>query len=295
MILVTGAAGLNGSAIIREFSRNGVPVRALVRNRAKAGELTGLPHVDLREGDMARTETLGPALQGIAKVLMISSSTPQMVETQCRFVDACKSAGLAHIVKFSGKESGIGFEARNFRFTRMHEEIERYLESSGLTWTHLRPSQFMQVYLREAPTIAGKGLLLLPLEHVKLSPVDVEDIAKIAFAVLTQGGHESRAFDITGPQALSMAEIAASIGKAIGKTVRYQSLGPDERRRAMLAAGAPPYTVEALDEQAAERRRHPESRVDIGTHELFAVKPTTFAEFAQRHAAAFHGEAAANA
>lgn len=289
MILVTGAAGLNGSAVVREFSRNGVPVRALVRDRLKAKALTGLPHVELVEGDMDRAGTLSPALQGVGRVLMISSAGPQMVETQCRFVDACKVAGVAHVVKFSGKESGIGFDAKNFRFTRMHEDIERYLETCGLAWTHLRPSQFMQVYLREAPSIAGKGLLLLPFEDVKLSPVDVEDIAKIAFALLTQGGHESRAFDITGPEALSMADIAASISAAIGQTVRYQNVNPEERRRAMLAAGVPPFTVDALDEQAAERRRHPESRVDVGTHELFGVEPTTFAEFARRHAAAFRG------
>jgi len=222
---------------------------------------------------------------------MISSSNPQMVETQGRFVDASKAAGVAHVVKFSGKESGIGFEARNFRFTRMHEEIEQYLERSGLAWTHLRPSQFMQVYLRETPTIARKGQLLLAHENAKLSPVDIEDIADIAFAILVQGGHHSRGFEITGPEALNMAEIAAAIGAAIGKPVRYQNVSPEDRRRALEAAGLPSFAIDALDEQAAERRRHPESRVDLGAHTLFGVKPTTFAEFARRHAAAFRGDA----
>jgi len=289
MILVTGAAGLNGSAVVREFSRNGVAVRALVRDRSKAAALAELPYVELVEGDMAHTETLDRVLGGIDRALMISSSNPQMIETQCRFVDACKAADLAHVVKFSGKESGIGFDAKNFRFTRMHEEIERYLEESGLVWTHLRPSQFMQVYLREAPIIAGKGLLLLPLDDVRLSPVDVEDIAKIAFALLTQGGHQGRAFEITGPQALSMAEIAAAIGEATGKPVRYQKTSIEEHRRGMEAAGLPPFLVDALIEQALERLRHPQSRVELGTHELFGVKPTAFAEFARRHAAVFAG------
>src|SRR5262249_47192994 len=226
MILVTGAAGLNGSAIVREFSRNDVAVRALVRDRSRAVALAELPYVELVEGDMARAETLDRVLEGIDRALMISSSNPQMLETQCRFVDAC-----------SGKESSIGFDANKFLFTRMHEEIERYLEQSGLGWTHLRPSQFMQVYLREAPIIAGKGLLLLPLDDVTLSPVDIEDIAKIAFALLAQSGHQGRAFDITGPQALSMAEIAAAIGEATGKPVRYQKTSIEEHRRGMEAAG----------------------------------------------------------
>jgi uncharacterized protein YbjT (DUF2867 family) len=292
MILVTGAAGLNGSAVVREFSNHGVPVRALVRDRMKAGAIVGLPHVELVEGDMARADSLEYALMGITRVLMISSTNPQMVETQCRFVDACKAAGIPHVVKFSGKESGIGFEAKNFRFTRMHEEIEAYLEASGLDWTHLRPSQFMQVYLREAPTIASKGLLMLPLEDATLSPVDVEDIAKIAFAILTREAQECRAFNITGPQALSMAEVAVAIGEAIGKAVCYQNVSPEERRRALAAAGLPAFVLDAFDEQAAERRRHPQSLVDLKAHELLGVRPTTFAEFARRHAAAFLEERA---
>jgi uncharacterized protein YbjT (DUF2867 family) len=291
MILVTGAAGLSGSTVIREFVANGVPVRALVRNRAKATSIANLRDVQIVEGDMARAETLSSALEGITRVLLISSADQQMLETQCRFIDACKAAGVAHVVKFSGKESGIGFNAQNFRFTRMHEEIERYLESSGLAWTHLRPSQFMQVYLREAPTIMSKGLLLLPLDDAKLAPVDLEDVAKIAFGLLTQGDHRSRAFEMTGPQALSMTEIAAAISEATGLLVRYQSISPEERRRGMQAANLPQFTIDALHEQALERLRHPESRVELGAHELFGVKPTTFAEFARRHASAFRGEA----
>jgi uncharacterized protein YbjT (DUF2867 family) len=288
MILVTGAAGLSGSMVIREFVANGVPVRALVRNRAKATAIANLRDVQTIEGDMARAETLTSALEGITRVLLISSSDPQMLETQCRFIDACKAAGVAHVVKFSGKESGIGFNAQNFRFTRMHEEIERYLESSGLAWTHLRPSQFMQVYLREAPTIA-KGRLQLPLADVRLSPVDIADVAKIAFTILRQGGHNHRSFEMTGPQALSMTEIAACIGEAIGRPIHYQNVSDEDRRRMLVAAGLPPFFVDAFDEQAAERRLHPESRVELGTHELFNIQPTTFAEFARRHSSAFLG------
>src|SRR5262249_56822166 len=153
VILVTGAAGLSGSAIVRKFCRNGVAVRALVRDRSRAVALAELPCVELVEGDMARAETLDRVLEGIDRALMISSSNPQMLETQCRFVDACNAAGVAHVVKFSGKESSIGFDANKFLFTRMHEEIERYLEQSGLGWTHLRPSPSIHAYLPQPPII----------------------------------------------------------------------------------------------------------------------------------------------
>src|ERR1051326_4092281 len=173
MILVTGATGLSGSAVIREFARQQTPVRALVRSRGSAHDLELLPTVEVVEGDMLRAETLASALSGVERVLLISSADQQMLETQCAFIDAAKKAGIRHIVKFSGLNSALDSP---FLFTRMHAEIERFLEGSGLAWTHLRPSQFMQVYLREVPTIVAESAFFLPLEDAQLAPVDIEDI-----------------------------------------------------------------------------------------------------------------------
>jgi uncharacterized protein YbjT (DUF2867 family) len=289
MILVTGAAGLNGSAVIREFSRNGHPVRALVRDRIRTRHLAELPGVEVVEGDMRRPETLGPALDGVDRALMISTADPAMAQTQCAFVDACGQAGVGHVVKFSGAESGVGFDAGKFRFTRMHEEAERYLEASGLGWTHLRPSQFMQVYLREAPSVIKDGALSLPLADVALAPIDVGDIAQIAFAILSKGGYQGRRFDMTGPEALTMTQVAERITSATGHRVRYISITPDRRRQNLEAGGAPAWFLDALDEQARERLRHPRSRVSLDAHREFGVTPTTFADFASRNAAAFGG------
>ena len=287
MILVTGATGLSGSAVIREFARQQTPVRALVRSRAKAQHLELLPTVEVVEGDMLRAGTLAFALSGVERVLLISSADQQMLETQCAFIDAAKKAGVRHIVKFSGLNSALDSP---FLFTRMHAEIERYLEGSRLAWTHLRPSQFMQVYLREVPTIVAESAFFLPLEDAKLAPVDIEDIAKAAFALLHTPGHEGKSYDMTGPEALSMTEVAEQISLAIGKIVRYINISQEERKRALLAAGVPPYFADALDAQGRERRLGAESVVHPETHAALGVHPTTFAEFARRHAADFRGE-----
>jgi uncharacterized protein YbjT (DUF2867 family) len=289
MVLVTGAAGLSGSMVINEFVHQNLPVRALVRSREHRRALDMLPRVELVEGDMLRPDTLGPALEGVERILMISSANPHLVETQCTFIDAASRAGVRHVIKFSGKESNIGFNAKVFRFTRMHEEIERYLESSRLAWTHLRPSQFMQVYLREVPTIVREGAFRLPLDDVRLSPVDLEDVAKVAVVLLRGAGHEGQRYDMTGPEALTMTDIAERITQATGRTVRYVNVSPAERRQALLNAGASPEFADALDEQGAERRRCPESRVYLTTHETFGVRPTSFAEFARRNAVVFRG------
>lgn len=292
MQLVTGAAGLNGKAVVAEFAAAGHPVRALVRSAesAKRAGLDRLPGVELMVGDMASMDPAHLALDGIERVLMISSATPDMVETQCRFVDTCAKAGVRHVIKFSGAESGIGFDPSKFRFTRMHEEIEDYLEASGLAWTHIRPSQFMQVYLREVPDIIANGAIRLPFADIRLSPVDVRDIARVAQRLLWDGGHEMESLDMTGPEALSMNDIADRLTIASGREVRYEPISPEQRREALLAAGVPAGFADALDEQVAERLRHPDAKVDLTTHQAFGVRPTTFHEFARDHAAVLRGE-----
>jgi uncharacterized protein YbjT (DUF2867 family) len=289
MILVTGATGQNGSAAIREFARRGEPVRALVRSAAKAVSVGAPASVEVVEGDMRRAETLGAALDGVERVLMISAADGQLAETQRSFIDAAKRADVRHIVKFSGRGAALDTP---FRFNRMHAEIEQYLEESGLAWTHLRPSQFMQVYFREVPTIASEGVFYLPLENARIAPVDVEDIAKAVFALLHGDGHEGRAYEISGPEALTMDEVAECLSRALGKAVRYVDVAPEDKRRSLLAAGAPPAFADAMDELFSERRKGSESTVDLSTHEKLGVRPTTFEDFARRNAAIFRGESA---
>jgi uncharacterized protein YbjT (DUF2867 family) len=289
-ILITGASGLAGSAVTREFVRSGYPVRVLVRNRARARTFDAFSTVEVVEGDMLRPETLTEALSGVDRVLLISSSNQQMTETQSTFIDAAKRSSVQRIVKFSGL-SAADMDTP-FVFGGMHAEIESYLERSGLSWTHLRPSQFMTEYLREVPTILAQGALFLPLKDAKLAPVDIADVAKAGYLLLTTPGHEGKTYAMSGPEALSMDEIAEQISLAVNKTVRYVSISREERGHALLAAGVPAFLVDALDIQAGERLKGAEALVHPETHAALGISPTTFAEFARRNAGAFLGESA---
>ena len=291
MILVTGETGRPGSAVVREFARRGETVRALVRNPAKAASLAGLPTVDIVEGDMLWPHTLGPALDAVDRVLMISNAGPQMLETQCTFIDAAGAAGVERIVKFSGKDSVDGFDPTRFRSVRSHDQIERYLLGSGLGWTVLLPSQFMQVYFEEVPTIVAEGEIRLPLGDTTLAPVDIDDIAKVAHAVLTTDGHDNTRYAMTGPQALTIAQVATYISEAIGRPVRYVDVEPQDKRREWLNAGYPPERADAFLAAFAERKRHGHSSVNLTTHHHFGIEPTTFGDFAANNAAVFNGRA----
>jgi uncharacterized protein YbjT (DUF2867 family) len=285
MLLLTGATGAAGSLIAREFINQREPVRVLVRDRTKAQWLENVPTVEIVSGDMSDRGGLMPALEGVERVLMISSPAMNMVKTQSTFVDACKSAGVRQVIKFSGLDARP--ETR-FPFGRMHWEIEQQLERSGLAWTHLRPTGFMQEYLREAPSIINDGTLYLPLADVRLNPVDLVDVAKIAFLLLRDGGHEGETLSLTGPEALTMTAIAEHISSAVGKAVRYVPISAAQRRQALIAHGVPAEFADALDEQVTERLKGGlESKVDLSTHRRFNVRPTTFSQFARRNAQAF--------
>jgi uncharacterized protein YbjT (DUF2867 family) len=284
-ILVTGAAGQSGTLIVQALAGAGAPVRALVRDTEKA---KGLPGVALVAGDMLEKDTLKAALDNVHRVMLISSANHRMVETQCTFIDACKEAGVHHVIKFSGEESQQGYDPQRFRFTREHEQIEDYLENSGMQWTHLRPSQFMQVYLREAPAIHRTGELRLPLKKIRMSPVDLRDVAQVAAAVLMEGGYTGKSLRITGPESLSMDDIAATLSRIAGKMIRYVPVSWNERAAALSAAGLPDYFLDALEEQAAERVRNPEAIVDTSTHQLFDLTPTAFSKFSIDHATIFN-------
>ena len=287
MILVTGATGLNGSELVRRLSAKGIPSRALVRNPAKAQPLESLPNVEVVEGDMARPDSLTDALRGVERAMLISSSDQTMVEVQSSFIDAARRAGVQHIVKLSGIIPELDSP---FRFARMHAEIEKRLEASGVAYTHLRAGEFMPSYFRQVPSIVARGVMALPMADARIASVDIGDIAEVAIAVLTTSGHEGKTYPLTGPESLTMADVAAKLSAAIGKPVRYVDVPPEDARQARIAAGMPPYLAEGLDELFAERRKGKESTVWPTIQDVFGWAPTSFDEFARRNAAIFRGE-----
>ncbi len=287
MILVTGATGLNGNALVGRLSARDVPVRALVRNAAKAEGFSSLPKVEIVQGDMARPETLTGALRGVDRAMLISSSNPSMLEVQSNFIEAARKAGVKHVVKLSGIIAELDSP---FRFARMHAEIERRLEASGMAFTHLRAGEFMHAYFRQVPSIVAKGALFLPMEDAKIASIDVGDIAEVAATILTGPGHQGKIYPLTGPEALSMAEVAEKLSAATGKRIQYINITPDEAKRAQLAAGLPPFTADALAELFAERRKGKEAQVSPIMETIIGRRPTSFDEFATRNAAIFRGE-----
>ncbi|HEX7497868.1 MAG TPA: hypothetical protein VF344_05320 [Candidatus Limnocylindrales bacterium] len=148
----------------------------------------------------------------------------------------------------------------------------------------------MHSYFRQVPSILKAGALFLPMADARIASIDIGDIADVAADVLTGAGHEGRTYPITGPEALTMTEVAEKLSAATGMPIRYVDVSPDQFISARLAAGAPQYLVDGLAELFAERRKGKEARVWPVMETVFGRRPTSFDEFAGRYAAIFRGE-----
>jgi len=222
--------------------------------------------------------------------MLISSSDRTMLDVQTNFIEAAKRAGVGHVVKLSGIMPELDSD---FRFARMHGEIEQRLEASGLAFTHLRSGEFMPAYFRQVPSIAAKSAFFLPMDDARIASMDVGDLAEVAAIALTGSGHEGKTYRLTGPQALTMAEVAEALSAATGKMIRYVNISPQEHKSANLGRGMPPYLADALVELFAERRNGKEGQVFPDTATILGRAATSFAEFAARNAPIFRGEQAA--
>lgn len=244
MILITGATGTNGSEITKQLLAQGSKVRILVRDSQKAASLQSLG-AEIVEGSFSDIDSLKNALNGVEKAFMLSPLAAEMVQFQENFIEAAKTQNIQHLVKFSGM--GASVEAP-IEIARLHGQAEEMVEASGIPFTHLRPTSFMQNTLALAGSIKSQGAFYQPAGEAKISHVDVRDIASVAVKVLTEEGHLGKAYDITGPEPLSFDEIAQKISAVIGKPVKYISVSGDDFKQSLIGFGASEWLATVVTE-----------------------------------------------
>ena len=282
MILVTGATGQVGREVVRQLAAESEPVRALVRDPARASHIR-LPGVDVVIGDMGRPETLDPALLGVDRVFLLSPADPEQVTLQGNVVQACKRAGVARIVKISV----AGGPDAATQIGRWHWTTEKQIEASGLGFTMLRPTLYMQQTLSFAPSVATSGSFSAPMGTGEVAMVDARDVAAVAVRVLTEGGHDQKIYDLTGPEALSFDAVADALSEAIGRKVSYVHVPPEYFRKQLLGGGVPRWLVDDMLLLFASFRDGYGAAVSNSVQAVTGSKPRTFRQFARDHAAAF--------
>jgi uncharacterized protein YbjT (DUF2867 family) len=284
-ILVTGATGNVGLPAVRELVSRGLKVRALTRDPTRAGKLR-LSGVEVIAGDLGRPVSVNNAIRDISHVLLISPVDNRMVEMQEAVVDAARRAGVKHVVKLS--VLGAAADAPVAMFRR-HREIEVQLERSGLAWTHLRSAFFMQNTLGFGPTIRSQGAFFACMKRGRVAMVDVRDVARAAVAVLAGKGHEGKAYELTGPEALSLHDVADRIGAVLRQQVLYVDQPPAKVISALLGNEVPEWLANdlaALYEYLGQGKMAQVSR-DIAT--LTGTPAANFDRFAEDYVGQFRG------
>jgi uncharacterized protein YbjT (DUF2867 family) len=240
-VLVTGATGNTGSGLVPALRKAGVDVRAFVRSEAKAQSLKDLG-AEIVVGDLDRPETIAPAVDGVDKIFLLTWNGPTQAQQAINVIQAAKKTGIPHVVRYSmwGSEKS--------RIIQQGDQVEAALISSGLPWTLLKPTFFMQNLMMAAQTIASDGMLYWDTGDGKLGMIDLRDIVDAAFAVLTGAGHEGKSYILTGPEAISMHDVANAISKALGKKVTYVSVPGEASLQSMLSMGFPEWIARGYGE-----------------------------------------------
>ncbi len=283
MLLITGATGTNGRAVLDLLAQRGVRARAMVRDLHKAEHLRS-PLVDLVEGDFDKPGSLRAALHGVNKAFLLTNSTERAEAQQLAFVEAARQAGVSHLVKLSQLHANSDSPVR---FLRYHAVVEGAIRDAGMAYTFLRPNLFMQGLVMFRATISEQNAIYAPAKDARISLVDVRDIAAAAVAALTEQGHTNKIYDLTGPQALSHGEVAAILSEALGRTISYVDVPPEAMQEAMVSMHMPAWQVAGVLEDYAHYRRGEAQDIASGVRDATGNEPRSLAAFAHEHRSLF--------
>lgn len=245
-LLIIGAAGNNGTATIDALIRNHLDnfiIRAGVHSQARSNSLVEkFPDIETVILDLDQPATLLSAFKGADKLFLILGNVENREEQAKNAIDAAVAAGSVKHVLFY---SVFGAEYESILFGRQFRAGEKYLETSGLQWTHLRTIFFQENLVGWADGIK-QGAFYFGIREGRFAPLNVGDIGEIAANILCTTGHEGKAYNITGPDLLSGKDFAHVFTDVTSKNVEYVS--PDEATTldSLLGSGWPEWQAKGM-------------------------------------------------
>jgi uncharacterized protein YbjT (DUF2867 family) len=283
MILVTGATGGIGGEVCRLLKQAGTPFRAMARKQVQVDGFAS-EGVDAVLGDMDRPETLTAAMAGVDTLFLVTAPKPAQLAQETAAIDAAKRAGVGRIVKISASDCNV---RSRIPWARAHALIDHHLRASGIDWTILMPTAFMQNFLWFTKPVA-KGYLPIGAGKGLVSWIDTRDIARAAITVLTQDGHSRATYFLTGPETFDMAAAAAQLSTLTGRKVRYIDLPVPVFRTVLRATGNSRWMANGLVAQFSDMVAGHHDIDPTGEIErLTGQPPRDFASFLRDHRNAF--------
>jgi uncharacterized protein YbjT (DUF2867 family) len=280
-VLVTGATGTVGSAVVAALADDPVTVRAATRSP------DGLAADDLPANatpvafDFERPETWGAAFEGVDALFLVRPPGGVSLSRVTDALDAALRVGVSHVVLLSV----LGAEKNPLL---PHRRLEKHLEASDATYTFLRASFFCQnlseVHRRE---ILADGEIFVPAGDGETSFVDARDVAAVGARALSEAGHEDVAYDVTGPEALTYHEVASVFSDVLAREVTYLEPSTLAFARRMLARGESPGFVVVMLGIYATARFGLAGRVTDDVARVLGREPRSVRAFVEDYADAF--------
>jgi len=284
LVLVTGATGRVGRLVVDELLRAGASVRALTRRPEHAALPAG---VEVVAGDLTVPASLDPVLEGAVAVFLVWTAAPATAPAVVARLAAHPSPQPRRVVYLSSPhQTPHPFFQQPNPMRGLHAEIERLLAAASLGVTVIRPGMFASNARHWwAPQIRDGDVVRWPYAAAETAPVDERDIAAVAARALLDGRHAGGDYVLTGPESLSQAAQVRAIGDAIGRSLRFDELSPDEFRRE--TAGTWPGGVAEMLLGAWGAALGRPAFVTSAVQEITGSPPRTFYRWAADHASAF--------
>ncbi len=222
MILLTGAAGKTGKAILNTLLPHGVRVRSLIRSAVQAEEIRSIGGKEMAFGDLRDNESLASAMDGVHTIYYICPNmAPDELEIGKNLIRIARQKGITRFVYHSVFHPQIEAMPHHWQKLRMEE----FLFKSGMDYTILQPCAYMQNILGSWQSITEKGIYPVPYDtSARISIVDLQDVAIAAEIVLTQRGHSSAIYELAGPEPLSQDEVTEVLAAQLDHPVKAVSL-----------------------------------------------------------------------
>ena len=281
-VLVCGSTGRTGSAVLDQLVGRDVAVRALTRDPQAAQRLRRRG-IEAVVGDLAGATELPRLLAGIKLVYVALPNTDRQLELEVALFEAAAIAGVHHVVKMSvsgaDRDSPLGL-------AELHGRSEERLRQTGMSWTMVRATSFMQNVLGWAEMVAG-GTITTPAAAAPVAFVDARDVAAVAAAALLEpAAHTGAIYELTGPDAITPREQAAIIGGVLGIELAVRDQPIQDAQAALRSAGADAFRVLRLGELWQWYADGHAPRVSPDVSRVLGRPPCSFGRFVEEHRAA---------
>ena len=287
MILVTGASGTAGKAVLKEVARSGEKHRAMYRSKVEAAKAPA--GTEAVVADFADQSSLATALRGVESVYLVCSPIPELVQLESNAIEALARAGVRRVVL----NSALGAGDYTKSFPSWHRKVEDKLKATNLQYCILRPNSFLQnVVTYYAPSVRAQGAFYGAMGNARTSYLDIRDIAVVAAKALRGGEHDGKTYELNGPEALTCTEVAEKISRHARVPVSYVDLPPAALRKGMIDQGMPEWQATALLELQEYYADGKGQTVDGVLTGLLGRAPITADQFLEEFAAEFRAQAA---